>query len=114
MDLPKGSVVVFDKGYNCYRWHNRLTEQDIFFVSRIRANAKYRVTERRAVNKSSGVTSDQTIEYKAHRKDGDKLKPIRRVGYTAILKRANTMSLSPTSSTGQRRLLPISTSSAGR
>jgi len=81
MDLPKGSVVVFDKGYNCYRWHNRLTEKDIFFVSRIRANAKYRVIERRAVNKSSGVTSDQTIEYKALRKDGDKLKPIRRVGY---------------------------------
>jgi putative transposase len=39
------------------------------------------VLERRAVNKGSGVTSDQTIEYKALRKDGDELKPIRRVGY---------------------------------
>jgi putative transposase len=81
LDLPKGSVVVFDKGYNCYRWHNSLTEKGIFFVSRIRGNAKYRVLERRAVNKGSGVTSDQTIEYKALRKDGDELKPIRRVGY---------------------------------
>ena len=81
MALPKGSVVVFDKGYNCYRWHNSLTEQGIFFVSRIRSNARYRVLERRAVNRNSGVTSDQTIEYVAQRKDGDVLKPIRRVGY---------------------------------
>ena len=79
--LPQGSVVVFDKGYSCYRWHNHLTEQGIFFVTRIRGNAKYRVLERRAVKKGSGVSSDQTIEYKALRKDGDPLKPIRRVGY---------------------------------
>ena len=79
--LPSSSVVVFDKGFNCYRWHNSLTEQGIFFVSRIRGNAKYRVLKRHAVNKGSGITSDQTIEYTALRKDGDKLKPIRRVGY---------------------------------
>jgi putative transposase len=79
--LPKGSVVVFDKGYNCYRWHNSLTENGIFFVSRIRGNAKYRVLERHAVNGCSGISSDQTIEYTALRKDGDKLTPIRRIGY---------------------------------
>ena len=59
--FPKGSVVVFDKGFNCYRWYNSLTEKGIFFVSRIRGNAKYRVLERHAVNKGSGITSDQTI-----------------------------------------------------
>ena len=79
--LPTGSVLVFDKGYNCYRWHNSLTEKGIFFVSRIRGNAKYRVLERHAVNRCRGITSDQTIEYTALRKDGDKLKPIRRIGY---------------------------------
>jgi putative transposase len=81
LDLPRGSVVVFDKGYNCYRWHNSLTEKGIFFVSRIRGNAQYRVLERHAVNRRSGITSDQTIEYTALRKDGDQLKPIRRIGY---------------------------------
>jgi putative transposase len=39
------------------------------------------VLERHAVNRCSGVTSDQTIEYVAQRKDGDPLKPIRRIGY---------------------------------
>ncbi len=81
LDLPRGSVVVFDKGYNCYRWHNSLTEKGIFFVSRIRGNAQYRVLERHAVNRRSGITSDQSIEYTALRKDGDPLKPIRRIGY---------------------------------
>lgn len=81
IDFPKGSVVVFDKGYNCYRWHNSLTEKGIFFVSRLRGNAQYRVLQRRAVDTDSGVTSDQTIEYTAQRKDGEPLKPIRRIGY---------------------------------
>ena len=81
MDFPKGSVVVFDKGYNCYRWHNSLTEKGIFFVSRLRGNARYRVLQRRAVDTDNGVTSDQTIEYTAPRKDGEPLKPIRRIGY---------------------------------
>ena len=79
--LAKGSVVVFDRGYNCYRWHNSLTEKGVFFVSRIRGNAKYRVLERHTVIGCSGITSDQTIEYTASRKDGDKLRPIRRIGY---------------------------------
>jgi len=81
LDLPSGSVLVFDKGYNCYRWHNSLTEKGIFFVSRIRGNARYRVLERHPVNPGSAISSDQTIEYTALRKDGDKLRPIRRVGY---------------------------------
>lgn len=79
--LPRHSVVVFDKGYNCYRWHNSLTEKGIFFVSRLRGNAQYRVLQRHAVDTAAGVTSDQTIEYTAQRKDGEPLKPIRRVGY---------------------------------
>jgi putative transposase len=79
--FPRGSVIVFDKGYNSYGWHNSLTEKGIFFVTRIRGNAQYRVLKRQPVNKSSGVTSDQTIEYTSPRKDIQALKPIRRVGY---------------------------------
>jgi len=81
MRFPPGSVLVFDKGYSCYRWHNTLTEEGIFFVTRLRRNALYRVVERRPVNPGSGVTSDQVIEFTAMRKDGDPLAPVRRVGY---------------------------------
>ena len=79
--FPKGSVVVFDKGYNSYKWHNTLTEQGVFFVTRLRRNAKYRVLERRSVNKVQGVTSDQTIEYQSNDDGSTALMPIRRIGY---------------------------------
>lgn len=81
MNFPKGSVVVFDKGYSDYSWHNRLTSKGIFWVTRIRGNAKFRVLERRGVNPSQGITSDQTIEYTSIRSSKNNLRPVRRIGF---------------------------------
>lgn len=82
MNFPKGSVLVFDKGYSSYEWHNSLTEKGIFWVTRIRGNAKYKVVERRNVNKAQGITSDQTIVYTSDRSNKYGLRPVRRVGFT--------------------------------
>jgi putative transposase len=81
MNFTKGSVVVFDKGYSDYNWHNQLTNKGILWVTRIRGNAKYRVLKRRDVNKSHGITSDQIIEYTSDRSSKKNLKPVRRVGF---------------------------------
>ena len=81
MNFPTGSVVVFDKGYADYAWHNQLTNKGIFWVTRIRGNAKYRVLERRSVNKDQGITSDQIIEYTSDRSRKNNLRPVRRVGF---------------------------------
>lgn len=81
MEFPGGSVVVFDKGYADYTWHNQLTSKGIFWVTRIRGNAKYRVLERQEVNKSQGITSDQIIEYTSYRSSKNNLRPVRRVGF---------------------------------
>ena len=81
MAFPKGSVLVFDKGYSDYAWHKQLTDKGIYWVTRIRSNAKYRVIERRPVNKAEGVTSDQTIEYTSQRSQNNRLYKVRRVGY---------------------------------
>jgi hypothetical protein len=80
-NVPKGSVVVFDKGYNNYRWHKALTDKGIYWVTRIRGNAKYKVLERREHTNAPAVTSDQIIKYSSKQRDGDKLYPIRRIGY---------------------------------
>jgi len=61
LKLPKQSIVVMDRGYNDYAWYNHLNSSQIFFVTRLKKNAKYRVLERRSVKKSQGLTSDQTI-----------------------------------------------------
>ena len=80
-NAPKGSVLVFDKGYNNYRWHKSLTDKGIYWVTRIRGNAKYKVLERRECANNPAVTSDQVIKYSSKQRDGDKLHPIRRIGY---------------------------------
>lgn len=81
MRFPRGSVLVFDKGYADYSWHNQLTDLGIFWVTRIRGNAKYRVIERRKADRKHGVTSDQIIEYTSIRSSKNNLRPVRRVGY---------------------------------
>lgn len=63
LKLPLGSIVAVDKGYNDYDWYNQLNNNGIFFVTRLKSNAKYRVLERHDVAKSKGVTSDQVIEF---------------------------------------------------
>jgi putative transposase len=79
--FPKGSVVAFDKGYVDYQWFNTLTDQGVFFVTRLRAKAVYAVKERRPINREAGICSDQVIQLNsAHaRKRGAPL--LRRIGY---------------------------------
>ena len=82
--FPSGSIVVVDRGYNDYDWYNQLTEKGIFFVTRLKANAQYRVINRQPVLKNKGLTSDQTIRLtsiQAARKCPGQL---RRVGYRNI------------------------------
>jgi hypothetical protein len=80
LNLPKQSILVMDRGYNDYSWFNHLNSRQVFFVTRLKKNARYRVVERRSVRKSAGLTSDQTIELTGPKA---KLCPIklRRVGF---------------------------------
>ena len=77
LKLPKGSIAVFDKAYINYAWFQILCKAALFFVTRLKTNAVYKVTKRRLVRKSTGVTSDQEIVVST--RDGD-LK-LRRIGY---------------------------------
>lgn len=63
VQFPRNSIVVVDKGYNDYSWYNQLNEQSVFFVTRLKSNACYKVIERRKVIKSKGITSDQIISF---------------------------------------------------
>ena len=76
-ELPRGSIVVFDKGYINYSWFQELGCKEVSFVTRLKRNAKYRLLERRPVNRKTGVTSDHIIEITAC---GKKLR-LRRIGY---------------------------------
>jgi len=42
-----------DKGYNDYSWYKQLTDKGIFFVTRLKSNAKYNETFARNQEKAS-------------------------------------------------------------
>jgi hypothetical protein len=77
LDLPKGSIVVFDKGYICYPWFRLLGDKGVFFVTRLKRNAVYKLLERLPVNRTTGVSSDHIIEATSK---GKTLR-LRRIGY---------------------------------
>jgi hypothetical protein len=64
LKCDENTVYVFDKGYNDYKAFEYFTEQKTGFVTRLKDNAKYDVTEIRAILKDihSGVLSDEIIE----------------------------------------------------
>jgi len=84
LEFPKGSILAVDKGYNDYAWYNQLTEKGIFFVTRLKANAKYRTVCRRSVLKSKGVTCDQTIEFTGIQTTKKCPVQLRRIGYRDV------------------------------
>ena len=58
------TVYIFDKGYNDYKAFDYFTERKTGFVTRIKDNAKYKVTQESNIPESihSGVLSDEIIE----------------------------------------------------
>ncbi|TNG00080.1 MAG: IS4 family transposase, partial [Gammaproteobacteria bacterium] len=80
LDLPGGSIVVFDRGYTDYAWYNHLNSKGIYFVTRQKKNACYTVIKRRAASRASGITSDQTIRLTGAKADQCPIL-LRRIGY---------------------------------
>ena len=81
LTFPKGSIVVVDKGYNDYTWYKQLTDNGIFFVTRLKVNARYRTLCRRPVLKGKGLLCDQTIEFTGAQTAKKCPVPLRRIAY---------------------------------
>jgi len=82
--FPKGSIIVCDRGYNDYAWYNQLNNDGVFFVTRQKRNAKYRIVERREVSKKQGVSSDQRIVFTGVQTQKKCPVPIRRIGFRCL------------------------------
>ena len=59
--FDSGTIVVMDRGYVDYAWFGRLTIEGVFFVTRLKDNALYRVVERRRPPERSPVQRDEVI-----------------------------------------------------
>lgn len=80
VQLPKGSIVAMDRGYTDYSLYNTLNSNAIFFVTRQKSNACYRVIERHSVLKNKGLRSDQSIVLTGTKADACPI-VLRRIGY---------------------------------
>ncbi|HAC33905.1 MAG TPA: IS4 family transposase [Gammaproteobacteria bacterium] len=80
-EFPQGSIVAFDKGYVDYQWFRSLTDKGVFFVTRLRTKAVYKVLERRKVDRSQGILSDQVIQLNSAHALKRGAPVLRRVGF---------------------------------
>ena len=62
LDLPKGSYVVFDRGFTDYAWYKELAEDSVFFVTRLKSNAVVTPGKCRRGRNSPGVIEDRQIQ----------------------------------------------------
>lgn len=69
--FPKGSVLAIDAGYIDYAMFSRWTEAGVFFVTRQKKNAVYRVVEEREPPQKSNVVKDQIIEFTGYQAKKD-------------------------------------------
>jgi hypothetical protein len=64
LQLPKGSIILFDRGYYDYTTYNRFTAEKITWVTRRRARSVYEVIDTKIVSEKQqqqGIISDQSI-----------------------------------------------------
>jgi hypothetical protein len=81
LKLQRGTMLVFDRGYADYDWFQRLTEEGVHFVTRLKDNAAYIVVERRRAS-GEGVRADEIIMLESHaRAQVDTAPFLRRIRY---------------------------------
>ena len=61
LSFEPGTVVVDDRGYNDYRLFAKWTEEQVYFVTRMKDNALYTIVEKRDVPHNRSVLKDQII-----------------------------------------------------
>jgi hypothetical protein len=61
-----GTFLVFDRGYVDYAWFERLTRQKIFFLTRLRSDAHYRVREKRPLPLRGNIRRDEIVQLGSH------------------------------------------------
>ncbi|HLA60143.1 MAG TPA: IS4 family transposase [Puia sp.] len=64
INCPRGSYIVFDKGYNSFKQFNIWHQQGLYWVTRLRYNTIVTVEKKNPVNdveKAAGIMKDETV-----------------------------------------------------
>ena len=63
LDLNAGSIVAMDRGYNDYALFGKWTEQEVYFVTRLKENAAYEVVESAKGPLPPNILADELIRF---------------------------------------------------
>lgn len=77
MTWAPGTVLIMDRGYVDFEWMWKLTQEGVYFVTRMKKNCRHRVRECRKTNRTQGILADQTIRLKGKGYEGK----LRKVSY---------------------------------
>lgn len=70
LELPTGSMIVFDRGYNDYHQYADWTKQDVFFVTRLKRKSSFEVLETKRVHDlekdKAMVISEEILQFTYH------------------------------------------------
>ncbi|QEN04353.1 IS4 family transposase [Thiospirochaeta perfilievii] len=90
--FKKDDVIVFDRGYTDYQYYSDLSEEGIYFVTRLKKNAKYSVLDDKDVSKYENILSEKIIVFdKIISKKGKPLKLRLVESYDPDLKKSITL-----------------------
>ncbi|MDD3011851.1 MAG: IS4 family transposase [Clostridia bacterium] len=83
LKLDSNTIYVFDKGYNDYKAFELFTQNDTGFVTRIKDNAVYEVTQKNEVQGfiHSGIEVDELIEVTVIENDTQRKLTLRRIQF---------------------------------
>ncbi|MGD9578623.1 MAG: IS4 family transposase [Syntrophorhabdus sp.] len=63
LSFAPGSIIAVDRGYTDYGMFSRWTDDGVYFVTRQKENAVFKVVEERPVPRYRNILNDQLIEY---------------------------------------------------
>src|SRR5882762_5809100 len=69
MHFQPGTIVVMDKGYVHYDWWNELSQQGVYFVTRLKKDLKWKELKRCPVPTNSAILRDQIIAIRPYRRN---------------------------------------------
>ena len=74
-----GTILAVDRGYIDYEWFRELTQEEVYFVTRMKENAVYEVKEELEIPQNSNAVRDQIICFPRLAREGEDPVLFRRV-----------------------------------
>ena len=74
-----GTILAIDRGYIDYDWFRELTQEEVYFVTRMKEKAVYAVKDELSIPRNSNVVKDQIACFPRLARDGEEAVLFRRV-----------------------------------